>query len=170
MTDLAHPAQAPIGNTIQVGIVTNDLYRGIDQLVALGIGPFSIFEVTPENCPVQRYNGGPGEFAISVAFATAYNMMWEVIQPRSGQTIQQQFLDEGRIGFHHVAVDMGGLPFDQRADRLRELGYSELQGGVAFNGSAQFGYFHNGVADAPIVEIYDMPEDSDLEPDEIYPA
>jgi hypothetical protein len=170
MSDQPDSNEPIIGNTVQVAIITDDLYRGLDQLVALGIGPFSIFKVTPDNCTEMRYKGEPAEFSMSVAFTTAHNMMWEVIQPHSGRTIYQDFLDEGHIGLHHVAVDMSNLPFEERTKRLTEQGYTELQGGIGFNGQAPFGYFHNGAPDAPIVEIFQFPEGFDPEPDEIYPG
>ncbi|MBA2346659.1 MAG: VOC family protein [Solirubrobacterales bacterium] len=178
MTDEAAAAvatqgEAPpafIGNTIQVSVVTDDLYRGIDQLVPLGIGPFAVFRVTPENCTEMRYDGKPAEYSMTLAFTTTNNMMWEVVQPHFGPNIYQDFLDAGHFGLHHVGADIGDIPYEERIAGLVERGYTEIQGGVAFNGDVPFAYFHNGSAEAPIVEIFQFPDGFDPQPDEIYPA
>jgi methylmalonyl-CoA/ethylmalonyl-CoA epimerase len=170
MSDQAVEPVAFVGNTIQVAIVTDDLYRGIDHLTALGIGPFAVFEVTPENTTALRYEGEPAEYTMKLAFTTANNMMWEVIQPGTGPTIYRDFLDAGHKGLHHVAADLNDIAFEDRVAGLLERGYRELMGGVAFNGAVPFGYFHNGADDAPIVEIFQFPPDFAPEPDEVYPA
>lgn len=171
MSDQSAEQATPfIGNTVQVAIVSDDLHKGIDQLAKLGIGPFAVFKVTPANCTEQRYEGKPAQFGMTLAFTTAANMMWEVIQPEAGPTIYQDFLDAGHRGINHVAVDCGDLTYEQRVAGLKARGYRELQGGVAFNGDVPFGYWHNGDPDAPIIEIFDFPEGFEPTPDEVYPA
>ena len=169
MTEAQDESTPFIGNVVQVAVVTDDVYKGIDQMTALGIGPFAIFRVTPENTTELRYKGKPAEFSMALAFTTANNMMWEVIQPLSGRTIYQDFLDEGHKGFHHVAADLSNIPYEERIAGLVERGYEEIMGGVAFNGDVPFAYYHNGAPDAPIVEIFQFPEGFDPTPDEVYP-
>lgn len=159
-----------IGDTVQVAIVTDDLYRGIDNLVKLGIGPFAVFKVSPENCTELRYGGEPAEYGMTLAFTTANNMMWEVIQPGFGKTIYSDFLDAGRTGLHHVAASPAGESYADQAAGLKARGYRELQGGVAFNGAVPFSYWANDNPESPIVEIFEFPENFEPEPDEIYPA
>jgi hypothetical protein len=170
MSDQADEVPAFIGNTIQVSVVTDDLYRGMDQQLALGIGPFAVFHVTPDNCRDQRYMGEPAEFSMTLAFTTANNMMWEVVQPGSGPSIYQDFLDAGQRGLHHVGIDVHDIPYAERIQGLLDRGYKEVQAGTAFDGDVPFAYFHNGDPDAPIVEIFQFPEGFAPTPDEIYPA
>lgn len=159
-----------IGETVQVAVVTDDLYRGIDNLVQLGIGPFAVFKVSPENCTELSYQGEPAEYEMTLAFTTANNMMWEVIQPGAGKTIYSDFLDAGGYGLHHVAANVEGSTYAERAAGMRARGYREIQGGIAFNGAVPFSYWDNGNPDSPIVEIFEFPENFEPEPDEIYPA
>lgn len=163
------PTPPFIGNTVQVSVVTDDLYRGLDQLVELGMGPFALFRVTPDNCTELRYKGEPTDFSMTMAFTTAANMMWEVIEPGDGPNIFRDFLDERGAGIHHVAADVGDIPWEERVAGLEERGYEEIQGGIAFHGDVPFSYYHNGVAEAPVVEIFQFPDGFDPEPDEIYP-
>lgn len=158
-----------LGETIQVAIVTDDIYKGMEQLTALGIGPWTVFEVTPESSDMH-YRGERKGFSMKLAFTQHGSMMWEVIEPTGGQSIYQDFLDEGHKGFHHVAADINGLPYEERVAGLKERGYEEVQGGTAFNGNVKFAYFHSGEAESPWVEIFEFAEGFEPEPEEWYPA
>ena len=158
-----------VGETIQVSIVAEDAYAAMDDLLALGIGPFMVFEVGPENSDMH-YRGERGGFSMKLCLATHGAMMWEVVEPTGGRSIYSDFVEAGQKGFHHVGIDGTGTPYEERAQRLRERGYEEVQGGTAFDGRVPFAYFHNGSADAPWLEIFDFPEDFEPVPDEWYPA
>jgi methylmalonyl-CoA/ethylmalonyl-CoA epimerase len=161
---------ASIGNIAHIAIVTPDLYRSIDNLAALGIGPFAIFTMTPNEVQDQRYRDEPGDYSMLLGFAQVGNMEWEVVQPISGQSLYQDFLDEGRTGIHHVGADLNGISYKEKIAYLKGNGYRELQAGVAFGGTVPFGYYHNGELDVPIVEIFQYPEGfSPPDPDEWYP-
>jgi hypothetical protein len=158
-----------VGETIQVAIVTADLKNALDHLTTLGIGPWMVMELGPHNSEMN-YKGEPSDISMKVAFTNHGSMMWEVIQPTGGRNIYQDFLDEGKQGFHHVGIDGGGKPYAEQEAELKRRGYEEVQGGTAFNGNVPFAYFHNGAADSPLVEIFEFPEGFEPEPDEWYPA
>jgi methylmalonyl-CoA/ethylmalonyl-CoA epimerase len=169
MADAAEGPPPFVGTTVQVALVTDDFYRGLDDLIALGIGPFGVFEVTPESSTEQRYHGEPGEFSFRLAFATANDMMWEVIAPGEGKNIFTDFLEGGGIGFHHVAITTSEASFADQVSGLEERGYREIQGGRAFGGAVPYGYYHNGNPDSPIVEIFEFPEGFEPPAIEVYP-
>jgi methylmalonyl-CoA/ethylmalonyl-CoA epimerase len=109
-----------LGETTQVALVTDDLYGSLDQLIAVGIGPWQVYEMTPANAELV-YRGRPDAYSMKLAF-------------------------EAR-------------------------GFDEVQSGVAFDGNAPFGYFHNGQPDSPILEIFAYPEGFEPPaPDEWYPG
>lgn len=159
-----------IGDTIQVSIVSPDLHRGLDHLVNLGIGPFMVFRVGPDNAVDLTFGGEPAEYSMLLAFATHQNMMWECVQPLEGRTIYSDFLDGGHTGLHHVGISCNGIPYVERAAELERRGYTYLMGGRAFGGDVPFGYFAPPDPTAPIVEIFDFPEGFAPTPDEWYPA
>lgn len=156
-----------LGEATQIATVSDDLYRGVDALMALGVGPWQIFEVGPHNSDVH-FRGEKDEISGRVALATHGTMMWEVIEPTGGHSLYQDFLDNGGTGLHHVMVDCNGIPYLEQVEGLRSRGYEEIAGGTAFG--SVFGYFHNGDPDAPIIEISDHSELEFPEPDEWYPA
>jgi hypothetical protein len=159
-----------VGETVQVAMVADDLYRGLDNLTALGIGPFQVFTIGPESCPDLEFRGKPSDYSIKVAFAMNGSMMWEVIQPLSGDSLFTEALEAGYQGLHHVAVDGGGIPVPERIAELEKAGYEVLTKGTAFNGAVPFAYLHNGVDGAPFLEVFSFPEDFAPEPEEWYPA
>jgi methylmalonyl-CoA/ethylmalonyl-CoA epimerase len=158
-----------VGETIQVAIVTDDLKNALDHLTTLGIGPWMVMSLDPSNSDM-KYKGEKSEISMKVAFTNHGSMMWEVIQPTGGDSIYQDFLDEGRQGFHHVGIDGGGRPYAEQEADLKSRGYEEVQGGTAFDGNVPFAYFHNGAADSPLVEIFEFPEGFEPTPEEWYPA
>lgn len=158
-----------IGETVQVAFVARDLHRGLDNLVRLGIGPFQVFTIGPDDCEDLEFRGRPSDYAIKVAFAMQGAMMWEVIQPLSGESLFTEALDQGYEGLHHVAVDCGGIPVEERMAGLEQRGYERLTSGRAFNGKVPFGYYHSGDPASPYLEVFSFPEDFAPEPEAWYP-
>ena len=159
-----------VGETIQVALVSDDLYGAIDNLVALGIGPWMIYDVGPDNATDLHYKGEPEDFSMRLAFTTLGSMTWEVIEPTGGRNIYSDFIDAGHKGLHHVAIGCNDAPYEERAEELRKRGYEEVMGGRTFGGSVRMGYWHNGRDDSPWVEIFVLPPDFAPAPDEWYPA
>ena len=107
-----------LGQPIEICIVTADIQHTLEGLVKLGIGPFKIFSFDSSTVREQTIRGKPASFEIEVAFATQGTMVWEVMQPVSGDTIMQQFLDQtsGKGGIHHVAFDCSDGPHPHEKD------------------------------------------------------
>ena len=110
--------------TTQIGIVVRDLDATLRRYVDdYGIGPWEIFEVTPENAPDLRHDGGPVRGSTRAAAAKVGSVWWEVIQPLDEHGVFARFLAERGEGVHHVAVatpDFHGLTAEQ-ARRGRTL-------------------------------------------------
>ncbi len=159
-----------LGETTQVALVTDDLYGSLDQLIGIGIGPWQVYEMTPANAELV-YRGKPDAYSMKLAFTWHGAMMWEVIEPTGGESIYKDFLDSGVKGFHHIIVDCNGIPYEERKAEFEARGFDEVQSGVAFDGNAPFGYFHNGEPDSPILEIFAYSEGFEPPaPDEWYPG
>lgn len=100
------PTREPVvTETMQIGIVVRDLDATLRRYVDdFGIGPWQIFEVTPENAPDLRHDGHPIEAATRAAVATVGTVMWELIQPLDERGPFARFLTEKGEGVHHIAV------------------------------------------------------------------
>ena len=100
------PMREPVfTETGQIGIVVRDLDATLRRYVDdYGIGPWEIFEVTPENAPDLLHDGQPLKAATRSAVAMVGNVMWEVTQPLDEHGIFARFLAEKGEGVHHIAV------------------------------------------------------------------
>jgi methylmalonyl-CoA/ethylmalonyl-CoA epimerase len=100
------PTREPVfTETMQIGIVVRDLAATLRRYVDdYGIGPWQLFEVTPENAPDLHHDGQPVKGATRAAATMVGTVMWEVIQPLDEQTIFARFLAEKGEGVHHIAL------------------------------------------------------------------
>ncbi|KAK6442721.1 hypothetical protein LTR95_001037 [Oleoguttula sp. CCFEE 5521] len=119
-----------LGRVVEICIVTPDLTSTLTGLVRSGIGPFKIFHFRPDTVSDQEIYGKPAVFEIDVAFADMNGIVWEVMQPVSGQTVMQDFLDRtGQTGgIQHVAFDckeIDSATKDKQRPLLGESVYTE---------------------------------------------
>ncbi len=103
--------------TMQIGIIVHDLDATLRRYAdEYGIGPWEVFEVTPENAPDLRHDGQPIKGATRSAVTMVGNVMWEVFQLLDEHGIFARFLAEKGEGVHHIAVstpNYDGLVADQ---------------------------------------------------------
>ena len=100
------PTREPVfTETMQIGIVVRDLDATLRRYVDdYGIGPWQLFEVTPENAPDLRHDDQPVKGSARAATTMVGNVMWEVSQPLDEHGIFAHFLAERGEGVHHIAV------------------------------------------------------------------
>ncbi|MFX0081595.1 MAG: VOC family protein [Candidatus Hodarchaeota archaeon] len=74
------------------------------------------------------YHGKQTKWAASGAFGRLFNdVEVELIQVHSGECIHQEFLDQGREGFHHVRASVDNL--ETVIEKFKEEGIDVLQTG-----------------------------------------
>jgi hypothetical protein len=152
-----------LGSVEHIGVVTADFEATMEALTRVGVGPFLVFDQDAGNTAELRHRGDASGWEIRFAAAEVNGLIWEVLQPVSGTNTYTEFLDKGASGLHHVGVDCGGIPYEQRISGLEERGYSVVQSGIAFSGAVPFAYLEGGDPGAPLIEVYDPAEDLDLE-------
>ena len=105
-TTAYYPTREPVfTQTGQIGIVVRDLDATLRRFSEeFGIGPWQIFEVTPDIAPDLRHDGEPLKASTRSAIAMVGNVMWEVSQPLDEHGIFARFLAERGEGVHHIAV------------------------------------------------------------------
>lgn len=129
-----------LGQLIETAIASRDHRRTIDRLLALGIGPWDVFHLSPENVADQTWHGEPAEFRMIAAFATVGPMIYEVMEPVSGPSVLDDMLATQDEAFHHVAFDCNGIAWEDRLAGFAERGFAFVQGGL-FAGGNRFGFF-----------------------------
>ncbi|QXQ06166.1 VOC family protein [Sphingosinicellaceae bacterium] len=159
-----------LGKMVETCIVTRDHRRCMEGLWRLGIGPWQVFTFSPENTTDQTYQGRPSEFVLTVCFAEMGDMIWEVIEPVSGDTIFRDFLDQHGEGIHHTAHDCNDIPFEARLEEFARRGFKLIQSG-SWMGANHFAFFGTEDATTTCFETYVFPGDWTYpEPDRWYPA
>jgi methylmalonyl-CoA/ethylmalonyl-CoA epimerase len=96
------PAFSEVG---QIGIVVPDLEAAIRAWEeGYGIGPWSVFELRPEDCAGVRVDGEPAEWRARAATAMIGPVMIELIAPVGEDDMFARFLAEHGPGVHHIAM------------------------------------------------------------------
>jgi len=91
--------------TMQIGIVVRDLDSALRTYVDhYGIGPWQIYEFTPENAEDLRELGKPVRRSWRLATTMVGHVMWELIEPLDEKSVYARFLAEKGEGVHHIAV------------------------------------------------------------------
>src|SRR5215204_3344075 len=95
-TTAYYPTREPVFTaTGQIGIVVRDLDATLRRYAEeFGIGPWQIFEVTPENAPDLYHDGQPVKGSARSAVAMVGNVMWELTQPLDDLSLFARFLAE----------------------------------------------------------------------------
>ena len=162
-TTAYYPTREPAFTaTGQIGIVVRDLDATLRRYSEdFGIGPWQIFEVTPEIAPDLRHDGEPLRAATRSAVAMVGTVMWEVSQPLDEHGIFARFLAEKGEGVHHIAVatpDFAGTVAEQTR-RGVTLPLSGSFGGV------EVAYLPTDRDLGVLLEVFSAMPGADTEPD-----
>lgn len=117
----------------QLAFVTSDLKRTMTAWVeTLGIGPWEVYCFNEDNVSELQVAGQVVNepFSFLVAFTQVGDMQFELIQPISGPTIYQDYIDRRGEGFHHVKEKIGDAQMAQELARYAGLGIGVMQAGV----------------------------------------
>ena len=92
-----------LGDTVQICVVTKDIYRTLDGFAKLGIGPWRIYTFGPGTVTEQTYRGKKQTYSMRLAVGYTGSTFWEVIEPLEGESIYKDFLAAHGEGIQHVA-------------------------------------------------------------------
>ena len=88
----------------QIAVVVRDMEKSLkDYTDNLGWGPWSVFDYKPPLLPDTYVRGEPVEFRMIGAETHVGDLGFELIQPVSGPSIYQEFLDQHGEGVQHIA-------------------------------------------------------------------
>jgi len=153
----------------QIAVVVRDMVQALKTYTeTLGWGPWSVFDYKPPLLHDTRVMGEPVEYRMIGAEAMVDGLGFELIQPVSGPSIYQEFLDTHGEGVQHIAC-MKHSAEDSEALKKHwsERGAEILMGG-RIGASIEFYYVETG----PLIEFV-LESGSghaiDLEPTYVYP-
>ncbi|MCO5071454.1 MAG: VOC family protein [Rhizobiaceae bacterium] len=117
----------------QLAFVTSDLNRAMRSWVDnLGIGPWEVYSFNQDNVSELKVGGEvvTEPFSFLVAFTSVGGMQFEIIQPVSGPTIYQEYIDRRGEGFHHVKEKIADSEMEEVLGSYADLGIGVMQAGI----------------------------------------
>jgi methylmalonyl-CoA/ethylmalonyl-CoA epimerase len=153
----------------QIAVVVRDIEAALKTYTqTLGWGPWSVFDYKPPLLHDTRVKGEPVEFRMIGAEASVDGLGFELIQPVSGPSIYQEFLDQHGEGVQHIACMKHSVEDSSlMREHWRANGAGELMSG-RIGESIEFYYLDT----APMLKFV-LESGSghaiDLEPSYIYP-
>jgi len=162
------PPAVPMTIT-QIAVVVADIKSALRSYTEnLGWGPWSVFEYAPPLLHDTVVHGKPCEFRMIGAETTVDGLGFELIQPVSGPSIYQEFLDTHGEGVQHIACMKHSIDDSEALKKhWSERGAEILMGG-RIGESIEFYYVDTG----PLIKFV-LESGSghaiDLEPTYVYP-
>ena len=127
-----------MGDINQIGIVTPDIEKSIEEIKKIGLENWSdIFVNVPENFEDMVVEGEPCEYSSKCASNFDLNIELELIEPLDDKSDWGKFLERngGKAGLHHLRVD-----FDDIGD-VHATGKKLLLSGVPAGSGVAYEYF-----------------------------
>lgn len=153
----------------QIGIVVRDLEKAVERYwTEFGVGPWMIFPFGP-GVKEMTYHGEPCAFEFKIAMAQVGPILIELLQPISGPTPHQDFLDRHGEGLQHLGVFVERL--EPAAAEMERLGYRVISSaiGIGPEGDGGAAYFDTLDSLGTLLELIEMPRTMPP-PERVYPA
>jgi methylmalonyl-CoA/ethylmalonyl-CoA epimerase len=140
----------PLKKIDQVCLVVKDLQKTIEHYWNdFGIGPWKIFLFEEPLLREMTIKGKPAKYRILIGMCKMENIFFEVIQPLSGDTTYQEFLEEKGEGLHHLGFIVDRL--DEEMKKFERSGLETVQTG-RFQGGG-FAYFDTREKFGTVLEL-----------------
>jgi len=163
-------ANSFLTETMQVCVVTRDIYRTMDGMIKLGIGPWAVYTFDSTTVSDMTYRGQPADYAMKLCLAFTGSMMWEIIQPTKGPSIYTEFLERHGEGIHHTAFHCGQMTWAERCAEFERRGCKMVQSGV-WQKLVPYAYFATEDLTTTMFELFIIPDGIAMPaPEQWYPA
>jgi methylmalonyl-CoA/ethylmalonyl-CoA epimerase len=159
----------PIAHIDQIALVVRDLDASMQQYWdMLGVGPWVVYTYGPPLVPTQTFRGRSQSYRMRIALAQVRDVMVELIQPLSGESVYLEHLERKGPGLHHIGVFVPS--FDEALKEATERGYTVLQSGRGYGRGGDGGYAYLDTEDTLglILELIEIPRER-VPPERVFP-
>ena len=116
------------GDLMQIGHVVRDIEKAMEVFHRdFGIGPFAVFAVTEKTNENPMVRGKPGDHTFVCARAWSGDVQYELMQPLTGRSVYDEFLDSRGEGLHHLKLYYRDV--EKAVGDYEAKGYSVIQSG-----------------------------------------
>jgi len=132
----------PYGKFHHVGAIVKDMNKAIAQLAAIGLKPVGL----PNGQDIAEiefqgeFRGKPAKWGVKISMLKMGGLDIELLQPTGGESVLQEFIDNGNEGVHHVAYIVDDV--DKETATLVEQGARVITTGQTPHGG--FAYLESG--------------------------
>jgi methylmalonyl-CoA/ethylmalonyl-CoA epimerase len=141
----------------QLGFVVRDLesaqarYEGM-----LGVESWKVYTYDGRWVRERSYRGQPEDYAMRLALSNGTPQI-ELIQPLSGRSIYNEWLEAERSGIHHIGYRVASI--DDAVESMTSAGFELLQSGRGYglDGDGGFAYFDTEEQVGVILEAIEVP-------------
>lgn len=139
----------------QIGMIVKDMNRAIEYYEkTVGLRPFIRSDRDIQiDFQFIEYRGKKVDSKWIMAFTSFAPLELELIQPLSGPTIYNEFLQSGGEGLHHLGFDVKDL--EARIERYRSMGIDIIQQGRTKTGG--FAYLDTVKIAGTVFELIQRP-------------
>ena len=114
---------------MQVAMVVRDMDAAVKKhWEVFGIGPWSIYTFDATKVKNYIYRGKPATHSCLIAVAWSGDTQLELMQPLTGYSIYDEFLDKHGEGLHHIKLYYKDV--DKAAKDFEVRGYPVIQSGL----------------------------------------
>jgi methylmalonyl-CoA/ethylmalonyl-CoA epimerase len=152
----------------QIAFVVRDFEAALEHYDSvLSAGPWRCFTFGTHLHKRADYRGGPTDFRARLALNDS-EPQFELIQPISGPSAHQEWLDTNGEGFHHVGVIVDSVP--ATTEEMNAAGYETVMVGEGFGagGDGAYAYFDTTSDLGFVIEAVEPPR-AMPEPDFVWP-
>ena len=142
----------------QIAVVVRDMKSSLKSYTeTLGWGPWSVFEYAPPLLHDTRVRGEAVEYRMIGAETSVDGLGFELIQPVSGPSIYQEWLDQRGEGLHHVAAIVESVDAVVAAAADEGIGVISSGEGFGADGSGKAAYMDTQSRLGVILELVEPP-------------
>lgn len=138
-----------LGTFHHVGAIVKDMDKTIAQLALVGVQPTGMpnGQETVEIHFKGEFKNKPAEWDVKICMLKMGELNIELLQPTGGESVLQEFIDNGLEGVHHIAYMVEDVEKD--AARLIEQGATVVTKGAATRG----GFYYLETGGGIVVEL-----------------
>ncbi|MCC8108030.1 MAG: VOC family protein [Planctomycetes bacterium] len=93
------------GQIVQIAHLVHDLDKTVERYWNdLKMGPWDCYTYSPKNVQNSTYRGKPSDHVYRIAVCWTGPMQIEIIQPLTGRSIYDEFLETKGEGIHHYKL------------------------------------------------------------------
>jgi len=143
-----------------VGVVVRNVDRAVEYFQGLGIGPFESSNLVHIN---RRMDGKPvvGDVKVIVKTATIGRIGIELLQPVSGTSTPQKWLESHGEGISHMAFIVDDI--EEAKSTMVEAGFTVVSSSDN-EGGGGMAFFSNEKVGGLIIEMEELPPHLDKDP------